>query len=478
MPVSARSSIDAPDGSDCADAAEAVRAARRILSELPVDLSAQRLDVLGSDPILPVRYPLGIAAAGVAGACGLALAQLASQRSAPPQRVRIDLPHAAAGLVSFRQLRLDGRPISSPGDHNPLVGMYRCRDGRWLAIHGGFPSLEAGTCEVLGAVPTSESIAEAIAARDSEELEASLAAHRMCGVVVRTAEEWRQSKPGQALQTAPLVSVERIGDCDPLPLAPAAAPLAGVRVLDFTRILAGPACGRMLAAAGADVLVAAPPHRPNIAAYGLETSQGKRSAWIDIDTHEGHALALRLADTSDVFVDSYRSGALEARGLGACALARRRPGLIYVSINCYGHGNAWSARPGWEMMGQAATGLAIGHGSVEHPLPLWCYPCDYLTGYLAALGVTSALLQRAAAGGSYHVKVSLCRTGVYTEAFGARYPEAPPAVDTAHYCVEADTPLGHLRYLPLPIVLPATPLRFARLTGEKGADTAVWMARA
>ena len=425
---------------------------------------AAGLVIAGQDGALPVRYPLGTAAAGVMGATGLALASLARLRGAPEQVVRVDVSHAAYGLVGFRQLRLDGAAVASPGDANPLVGIYRCRDGTWFALHGGFESLREATLQLLGAKPDHDSIAAAVGRRDACELEESFGAHRLCGVVCRSAQDWQRFTPGRLLAQEPLVEVERIGEADAAALAPwrpGEGALAGVRVLDFTRILAGPTCGRLLAAAGADVLVPGASRLPNMPGYALETGSGKRFLEVDLDEPAGRQQALALAGGCDVLVDSYRHGALARRGLGAHALAAHRKGrgIICVSINCYGHTGPWVERPGWELMGQAATGLAVGHGGAHHPQPLWTYPCDYLTGYLAAAGAVCALLRRAREGGSWHVKVSLARTGMYAQSFGLRDGLPPaPAGGAEPWCRSLRTPLGALRYLPIAIDLAATPL--------------------
>lgn len=429
------------------------------LPERDVDLV-----MTGGRHVLPVRYPLGLAAAGVLGASGLALESYARLRGAPSQTVRVDVEHAGYGLVGFRQVRLNGRPIGSPGDANPLVGMYRCRDGRWFALHGGFESLREVTLKVLGAEATAESVAAAVARRDALELEELFAAHRLCGVVCRSANDWRQCVAGRALAAEPLVDLARIDEADAAPPRPWRAgegALAGVRVLDCTRILAGPTCGRLLAAAGAQVLATTPVRLPNVDVYALETSHGKRFLEVDLDDVQGHLLGLELADGCDVLVDSFRPGALARRGLGPQALAarRRRHGVVYVSINCYGYSGPWIERAGWELMGQAATGLAVGQGGPDGPLPLWTYPCDYLTGYLGAMGAVMALERRAREGGSWHVKVSLARTGMHAQELGVRHEPRPAPTDGARrFCDVADTDLGRLRYLPVPLSLDATPL--------------------
>jgi crotonobetainyl-CoA:carnitine CoA-transferase CaiB-like acyl-CoA transferase len=151
-------------------------------------------------------------------------------------------------------------------------------------------------------------------------------------------------------------------------------------------------------------------------------------------------------------------------------------GVVYVSVNCYGYTGPWQARPGWELMGQAATGLAVGHGGPAGPQPLWTYPCDYLTGYLGAMGAAVALHRRALEGGSWHVRVSLARTGMYAESFGQRAhrpPSAERSVDP--YCVHADTPAGRLRYLPVPLTMQATPLRGGSPARQVSGSASPWL---
>lgn len=468
--------------SDDAECREARSTALRIAADCGVPTQDARLVVSGRDRVLPVRHPLGVAAAGVLGACGLALDALTRARGAPRQTVGIDIGQAAYGLVSFRQLRLDGRPIGSPGDANPLVGIHRCRDGRWFALHGGFDSLREPTLRVLGAQASLESVAAAVSRRDGLELEELLAAHRLCGVLCRSATAWQATDAGRALAAEPLVAIARIGDADavpPCPWHPGEGAMSGVRVLDCTRILAGPTCGRLLAAAGADVVVSTPARLPNVESYALETSHGKRLLEADLDDAQGRRLGLQLADACDVLVDSFRPGALARRGLGPQALAarRRQAGIVYVSINCYGHAGPWIERPGWELMGQAATGLAVGQGEPDHPLPLWTYPCDYLTGYLGALGVARALQLRSEVGGSWHVKVSLARTGMYAEAFGTRHePASALPQDVERHCRWARTDRGPLRYLPVPLGLDVTPLQGWRAPVRAQAGASGWPA--
>ncbi len=113
------------------------------------------------------------------------------------------------------------------------------------------------------------------------------------------------------------------------------------------------------------------------------------------------------------FTQGYRGGSLERRGFGPDALAELRPGIVVVTINCYGDAGPWRTRPGWEQMAQTVSGMAVGQGEPDHPELVPAAACDYTTGYLAALGTLAALSRRAEAGGSYHVRVSLCQTATW-----------------------------------------------------------------
>ncbi len=462
--------------------------AGRILGEIGIPLDTGPLSVTGADPVLSSPFPLGSAVASVVGAGGLALAEIWRQRTGRTQTVSVDVREAAAALVSFRLQQLDGRPTPGPGDGHPLVGLYRARDGRWVAIHGGFPSLEGPVRRLLDGAMDRDDVARAIGRRDALEWENLFAdaRPRQCCVAVRTAEEWRGTSQGALLAGRPCVDVIRIGDSPPEPLpSDPARPLAGVRALDLTRILAGPIAGKFLSANGAEVLVINSPKLPNVDAYLLETGHGKRSTWLDLDEPEQAVALRRLVAGADVLVQSFRTGALARRGFSPEEMAALRPGLIYTSISCFGSDGEWGERPGWELLGQSATGIAMGQGSAEQPSLVRAYPCDYTTGYLAALGVLAALILRARHGGSYHVRASLCRTGMFVEGLGARFPRrdagsrfADPHAPTEGleaFCREGQSAFGRARYLPPPLSMSETPPHWARLAVKPGNDAPVWL---
>jgi crotonobetainyl-CoA:carnitine CoA-transferase CaiB-like acyl-CoA transferase len=281
---------------------------------------------------------------------------------------------------------------------------------------------------------------------------------------------------GRALADWPRVAITKIGESRPEPMPPGARPLSGVRVLDLTRILAGPSHARTLAEHGADVLYIASPWLPNPDAFVMDTNHGKLSAFLDLDDRDDAARLRKLVAESDVFAQGYRAGALARRGFGPDELAELRPGLIYVSISCYGHAGPWEARPGWEQLAQTVTGIAAAQGAPDRPERMPVAACDFTTGYLAALGTMVALVRRAREGGSYHVRASLCQSGMWFTRLGPTCDpaRASGAGDPAELCVETETPFGRLRHLKPALELSETPPHWARPTVPLGSHQPVW----
>lgn len=448
--------------------------------------AAGRAEIAGDDPVLPTPFPVGRAAAAVWAACGVAAARLWESRGGAPQRVRADVRRAAASLVSFLHLRADaGRTGGASAfptlvrDPGPTTGLYRAADGRWIHLHGGFEHLARGTLALLGCEDTPDAIAAAVARREAPELEEALARAGLCGAMVRSAAEWAEHPQGRTLAAQPLVEIERLGDAPPEPPAPGAErPLDGVRVLDLTRVLAGPTCGRTLAEHGADVLRVDGPGRPHIPVFTVDTGHGKRSTFLDLDREDDARRLRALAARADVFAQGYRPGSLARRGFGALALAALRPGIVVVSLDCYGHAGPWRARPGWEQLAQSATGLAHEQGEPGPPRLVPAAACDYATGGLAALGVLAALHRRAREGGSWHVRVSLCRTGMWLHAQGAVCDPAAArpwsAEELEAWCTTSETPWGRLRHLAPVCELSETPPRWERAVAPLGSHPATW----
>jgi crotonobetainyl-CoA:carnitine CoA-transferase CaiB-like acyl-CoA transferase len=425
------------------------------------------------------RPAVGEAAAVALAAIGSAAASLWESRGGATQSVRVSALQSAASLRSYALLTLDGACLDlGPAYATPLAQFYRTRDERLFFIHGVLPHLAAGTLRVLGLAEAGyESIAKAVAGWNAEELEQAMAAAGMCGAYARTEAEWEKHPQHLATAAAGPIEIRRIGDAAPEPLPEGLRPLSGVRVLDLTRILAGPTCGRTLAEHGAEVLLISAPQLESVLTFVLDTSHGKRSACLDLDRARDQSVLRNLVAGADVFSQSFRAGRLASRGLSPQALAMVRPGIVCVSINCYGHDGPWVSRPGWDQLAAAVTGLSVIQGGPDGPPSLMnCAACDYVTGYLAALGVAAALHRRALEGGSWEVRVSLAQTGRWLRDFAAPR-DVPASVDLSvpeGWFIMSDTPVGRLRHLGPVVRMSATPTRWTWPATPIGHHAPAW----
>ena len=439
------------------DADDPVRWANALLGEIagmPDDAAVHALDVTKADPVFATPFRVGDAAAAAIAAHALAAAELWRLRGGRPQRIEVDARAAAASLLSFVLTRAEG--VAMLRGAPATVAFHRARDG-WVHLHGGFPALHEGTLALLGCADDAASIARAVAGWDAQALEDALAERGLCGARLRSAGEWRAHPQGEALSRVPLVELLRIGDAPPAPLPgpradeDGARPLSGVRVLDWTRVLAGPTCARTLAEHGADVLHVRSPKLPSIEPFVIDTNVGKRSCFLDLDDAGDAARMRALVADAHVVTEGYRPGALARRGFGVEALARMRPGLVVASIDCYGHAGPWAGRAGWEQLAQTATGMAHEHAGDASPAVVPAAVTDYTTGRLAALGVLCALARRVREGGSWQVRVSLARTAMWFQSL-PRVPAgaAPSGLDPgqlARWMVEYDTAWGRVTRL-------------------------------
>jgi crotonobetainyl-CoA:carnitine CoA-transferase CaiB-like acyl-CoA transferase len=300
--------------------------------------------------------------------------------------------------------------------------------------------------------------------------------------MVRTREEWHAHPQGRAVAGLPLLEISRLGAAPPEPPGRGARPLSGVRALDLTRVIAGPVCGRTLAEHGADVLAISVPHVPHMDSHVMDNGRGKLSARLDLTRHADLETLRRLVRDADVFVQSYRAGALAAHGLSPPELAQLRPGIVYATLNAWGHGGPWLERRGFDSLVQCASGIAheggVGAG-LAGPRHLPAQALDHATGYLLAFGIAVALARRAREGGSWLVRASLACTGRWFDALGrAEGPEvADPGVeDVRDLLEETDTPFGRLSHVAPAARLSETPGRWERPTVPLGTHEAIWPA--
>ena len=436
-----------------------------------------RLSFVGTDPVLNSPFALATAGAAALAALGSVVSDVWRLRGGRPLDVKVVLAHAAAALRSSSYLRIDGEPPPSPWD--PIAGFYATADSRHIQLHTNFPHHRDGTLALLGVGGEREQVAQAILRRGAFELEDAMAAAGLCATATRTRAEWLAHPQARAIAALPLIEIQRIADADPEPLSTAPRkPLSGVRVLDLTRVLAGPTAGRCLVEHGAEVLAICSPQLPNLPSVMQDTNHGKYSAHLHLRAAADLARLRQLVGGCDVFLQAYRPGALQDLGLGVSELARLRPGIVCIDLSAYGHLGPWQARRGYDTLVQSACGIANEQGvalaaqdrskadvrrsktavrstASVAPSHLPCSALDYITGFLAAFGAVVALTRRSSEGGSWHVRVSLAQTARWLDALGRvqlggglwKPPLAVPALDAAAWMHTSSVAAGQLRYL-------------------------------
>lgn len=443
--------------------------------------SETEVTIAGDDPILPSPFHLGEGAATALALVGQEAGRLWQARRGRPQALSVNARHAAASLRSYEHLRLNGGGPPARNRQGPMVtAIWGCGDGRFIHLHGSFTHTQ-GILEELGldGSATDEEIAKATMGRGAFELEDALAAKGLCCAVCRTSEEWAAHPQGQVLAAKPVVEVRKVGDAPPEPLPEGDRPLSGVRVLDLTRVLAGPTCARTLAEHGADALHIASPNLPTIEMFEMDTGHGKRQAYLDLNTPADMETLRELIRGVDVFSQGFQLGSLARRGLSVEQLAELRPGIIYVSENAFGHDGPWRERPGWEQLAQSTTGVAVTQGGEGRPVLAPAAMNDYTTGYFAALGAMTALRRRAEEGGSWHVTVSLSQTSMWYDRLGhdLQPGDATGLGDVSGFLEEHDTGYGHMTHLRPPLQMSETPPRWELPTAPLGSGRPEWLAR-
>ena len=435
--------------------------------------------VLTGDAGLPSAFRIGAVAQASIAAAGLAAAALWQARTSAWQTVRVDARHAALEFRSERYLRVGGAGPASLWD--PIAGLYRADDGRPVRLHTNFPHHRQVILDLLNCAPNREAVQAALGAWPAFAFEQ--AAMDRGGVVaaLRTPEEWAAHEQAGALATLPALTIERIGDALPRPLPEGPRPLSGLRVLDLTRIIAGPVAGRTLAAHGADVLLISAPGLPFIDWLVKDTGRGKLSAHADLATPAGRADLGRLLDGADIFIDGFRPGATAARGFGPEAAAARRPGIVYVSLSAYGHLGPWAGRRGFDSLVQTVSGFNHAEGAaagLDGPKELPCQALDHAAGYLMAFGAVMARLRQAREGGSWLVRVSLAQTGrwIWQQGrceHGFTIPEPSPE-EIRSFLETSASPFGEIQAIRHAAVLSETPARWERPTVPLGSHPPRW----
>ncbi|MER5406671.1 CoA transferase [Streptomyces sp. NPDC002769] len=441
-----------------------------------------RLSTVARAGALDARLPVRELARACVAACALAGAELTAVRTGRDvPGVRVDDGAVATAFVSERHLLVGGR---APVNFAPLSRFWRTADG-WVRTHANYPHHRARLLEALrlDTDASVETVAACLAGRSAAEVEDTVYAAGGLAVALRTAAEWAAHEQGAAVARQPLLSRESVAEADrSAPRTPTRLsgdplrPAAGVRVLDLTRVIAGPVATRTLALLGADVLRVDTPRLPEDPDAHADTGFGKRSTKLDLSVHADRRTFEGLLAEADVVVTGYRPGALDRFALTPEALAVRRPGLVVAQLSAWGRYGPWSGRRGFDSLVQVATGIAAIEGSAERPGALPAQALDHGTGYLLAAAVLRSLTERSREGGTRLVRLALARTAAWLVGGLAHpdeeRPEAP--YDPGPWLAETDSDLGRLKYARTPVSFTGGPADWARPPGRWGTDPARW----
>ena len=445
---------------------------RELAAGVGVELPPVR--VSGGDPVLPSVFRVGTAAAAAVGAATAAAAALKGDGS----QAAVDVREAAIAFLDERHFRIDGAAVDPWA---PLSGDYRTADG-WVRLHCNFDHHRDAVLAALGlpADTGGEATARACATRTAVEVEEAVTAAGGCAAAMRDRAGWREHPQSRAVAASPLVHLTRVGDHGGVRAGAGASEgggaraLDGVRVLDLTRVIAGPVATRTLAAHGARVLRVGAGHLPEVPGLVVGTAFGKRSCHLDLRTPAGSAALRDLVAGADVFVQSYRPGALEALGFGPRRLAEIRPGIVCVDISAYGRRGPWAGRRGFDSLVQMVCGIAHEGGGGARPRPLPAQVLDHATGYLAAFGAMAALLRRSSEGGSWRVELSLAGTARWLDGLGRVAGAATPEPDVTGMIEEMDSAFGRLTHLRAPGTVGGVSPYWSSPPPERGEHPPAW----
>jgi len=465
---------------------------KELLSVRGLGEPSEQIELSGEDPFYKTPFKVGESVAAVLTMVGIAANDLWELRHGQRQKLSLDVGQAAASLRTVdytRKQNAEGQYLPVPSSDMMAKMLtttqpWPTKDDRWFLPHLNLSSLTPKVLGVLQCEHSVEGVSSSVGQWEGEALEQAIAEAKACGGLIRTPAEWLAHPQGQYLSAIPVIEIRRVRDGAPIPLASTTRPLEGVRTLDLTRILAGPIAGRTLAEHGADVLMVTAPHLPQVAEHVRDTCHGKRSCFLDFEIPEQAATFRDLVAMTDVVIDGYRPGALTKKGFGREQLFDLCPGLIHLSVSCFGSGGPFKDRAGWEQIAQAVTGVCHTYGEAigaGQPKLVFAPMCDYLTGYLGALGVMLALARRAKEGGSYEVNVSLCQSAMFIQRQGLleNFEDAPSALsdtEVEKLYVDTDTVShGRMRTLGPVLKMSETAPRWARPTPDFGKDAPVWL---
>ncbi|MGH6779212.1 MAG: CoA transferase [Bradyrhizobium sp.] len=436
----------------------------------------------GEEPLLPSSFRVAAAAQASIAAAGLAAAHVWRLRTGEQQQVAVDMRHAVVECRSERYLRVDGKP--PPPTWDPTAGIYKTRDHRFVRLHTNFPHHRAAVCRVLNCAEQREAIQAALMQWDGEAFETAAYAGGAVVSLMRSHDEWSALPHAKALAELPPFTIEKIGEAPPRPWPGGDRPLAGLRVLDLSRVIAGPVAGRTLAAHGADVMLLSGPGLPAIPWLTIDTGRGKLASFVELKSEEGRKTLRDLVAETDIFAQGYRPRAIAALGFSPDDVARISPGIVYVSLSAYGHAGPWAERRGFDSLVQTATGFNHAEGQaagVDGPKELPAQMLDHASGYLMAFAAMMARARQSREGGSWLVRVSLAQTGRWLWSLGRLAGGLKTADldadDITPFIEQLPSGFGPLSSVSHAAKLSRTPAFWARPAMPLGSHPPEWPAR-
>ncbi len=465
-----------------------------LMAGSPPALPPGAIEITGTAGQLHSRLPAEQVALACVATALLAARSACASSGGPTSAVApvsVDRGHVATAVQSERWFRSEGRSnaptATSQGTTGfaPLSRFWVTGDG-WVRTHANYPWHRDALLSVLGTANDADAVGAALAERSALETEEAVFAAGGVACAVRTFDAWRSHPQGRAVAADPLIGHERIGDAPPRTRLDSSAggsgvqAAAGIRVLDLTRVIAGPVCTRYLGAMGADVVRIDPPSHPDLPrGQSADSLLGKRSAIIDARTVDGAGSLERLLAGADVVVCGYRPGSLDRFGFDPRSLAQRHPGLVVVYLDAWGHSGPWSGRRGFDSVVQAPTGIARSEAEPGSDIPgaLPCQLLDHGTGYLAAAAVFDGLRRQRADGGTHIRRVSLARTAWWlmtTSTHPAAVDEPVAETDPTPWLVELDGMPGRVTAVRPPGRIGDVPLAWPAPVAGYGDDRPEW----
>jgi crotonobetainyl-CoA:carnitine CoA-transferase CaiB-like acyl-CoA transferase len=480
---------------------------------------------IGEDPFLRSHFRIGSSMAIPAMAAGVGAAAVWKDRTGEGQDLQVDLRESIynvnpiIALVLRHEQSVGLIPADDPipssltfipginggwyqapwGIGNPFsFQIFRTKDGRFVTLTGAYPHLSDRALELLRVPPDRDTIVKAIAQWDSDDLDNAMAEARVVGAVHRSADEWLSHPEGRYLSQTPVIDIQKIGDADPPPYtADPDQPLSGVKCLALTHVIAGSCAARTLAEHGAEVLHVARDQSFEHPLFWADVNVGMRSTFMNLRKPEQAESLAGLVKDADVFIESFSGRSIERLGFGVEDVAEMKPGIIYLSVRCYGWDGPWRDRGGFDMEALTVSGYTVAEGaggmpkfSPNFPMPedLLTHPAfpptlvlnDYIAGYLGAAGVIAALRRRAKEGGSYHVRISLTRAAMWYQSLGMFASTDFDATEpehrmTAPETLKAPTSYGEVHRLAPQVKLSRTPGRWRKpLLIVRGSDLPEW----